>query len=97
MYEDGSLVTDFSIAGDEAVGSLDWHQRGALGTIGDFSRGVADSVVPFGFVEYMQGPAADSAAYQAGSGLGLLAGVIIPIPLAPPRTPRRTILVAASA
>lgn len=61
-----------------ATGRLEWHQRGVMGNIGDYSRGVADSVVPFGLVERIQGPAADSAAYQAGSGSGVALSMALP-------------------
>ena len=36
--------------------------------------------MPFGLLDYLQGPAPDSTAYEIGSGVGLAAGVLLPGP-----------------
>ena len=81
LYSDGSYTTTpFTLSDVTVSSSLDWHQRGMFGAVGDFSRAVADNIVPFGLLDYLQGPAPDSAAYGIGSGVGLAAGILLPTP-----------------
>jgi RHS repeat-associated protein len=78
---DGSLWTYFSISGGTTTGSLDWHERGPLGPLGDISRGIASSVT-FGITERIHEsrgePRPDTTASNIGEGAGNVLSMALP-------------------
>lgn len=63
---------------------LDWHQRGPLGLIGDFSRRLVEAIDPTGLVSEIHlrrgEPTPTGTAADLGSGAGLVAGLLLPGP-----------------
>ena len=61
---------------------LAWHQRGPLGPLGDFSRSVVEGIDPTGLVSATHlrrgEPTPTGTAANIGTGLGSVAGVLIP-------------------